>query len=407
MSAPLRKRRYLQVLPGLSGVEAAEWDALLQPGDRPLLSWAYLQGLEQTGCVGEDSGWRPAHILLYRDPGDLIAAAPAYLKSHSDGEWVYDLDWAAFARQHGMDYYPKLVLAVPFNPVGGRRLLVRPDLPEAERRELEVALLQGARALCQHAELSSVHLHFPPPAQRAAAQAAGFAWREQEQYHFLNEGYRSFDDFLGRLRAHRRHSIRRERRALVEAGVTVRTHAGLRGPARPDGFAVEELDAVFDMYVGTSQRYTGERPFLNRAFFHLCAQRLGERLELVLARARDGRLLGGAWNLRGERRIYGRYWGRSRGEAEAEPVPFLHFEVCFYHSIERCIALGLEAFEPGHGGEQKLLRGFWPVLTYSAHYLREPRLRRPIETFLDLEAPCVVQGLAASRSRSPLKKDIF
>lgn len=450
----------LEVCTGLTKVAPEEWDSLLELDDAPLLTWGYLQGLEEAGCVGPASGWLPAHLLLRAAHGDesgrLVAAAPAYVKTNSDGEWVYDLDWAEFAQQRRLAYYPKLVLAVPFNPVTGGRLLTHPGLPAEERQALRTALLQAAQAVCKSARLSSAHVLFPRgpgfqhgasaggaadgplaaavplataapatlPPETAAMPAAGFLLRQQEQYHFLNEGYRTFDDFLARLRSHRRSAIRRERRELAAAGITVRTHSGL---GRALGFTAAELDQVFDMYVATSQRYTGGPPFLNRSFFRLCAERLGERLELVLARDRHGQVLGGAWNLRGDRRLYGRYWGRRDvgltpgadldpssaadpgpsydpdNEAGAAPVSFLHFEVCYYHAVERCIQAGLKAFEPGHGGDQKLVRGFTPSYTYSAHYLADPRLRLPIEAFLKYEAPLVEEALQAAARRSNLR----
>lgn len=418
----------------LDEVRPDEWDALLEPDDAPLLSWAYLQGLEEAGCVGGKTSWQPAHLLIRKlatpgtatgsfGEGQLVAAAPAYLKYDSDGEWVFDFDWASFAASSGIAYYPKLVLAVPFNPVGGSRLLTHPSLPETERDLLRSLLLQTAKNICTVANLSSVHILFPRPHQPAleAIVGAGFLPRQQEQYHFRNQGYRSFDDFLGRMRGSRRTAIRRERRALREAGVTVRTHAGLKCAERPDGFTLDELDAMFDLYLSTSLRYTGAPPYLNRRFFHLCAERLGARLELVLARDREGALVGGAWNLRGDRRLFGRYWGQREAEVpeaarnaelernpetgrplEKPPIPFLHFEVCYYHSIERCIAEGLDVFEPGHGGEHKLARGFTPVLTHSAHHLRDVRLRLPIGRFLSYESPQVLASLEAALERCPL-----
>ena len=389
----------VRVCPALSEIPEPAWDRLLDTDDAPLLSWAYLQGLEAAGCVGPGTHWTPAHLTAWR-AGALVAAAPAYLKTDSDGEWVMDYDWAAFSEQTlGAPYYPKLSLTVPFNPVTGGRLLTRTDLPPAERAALRRVLLGAAQAVCRTGRLSSAHLLFLRRAELDEAAELGFLPRQQEQYHFVNDGYRDFADFLARMSAHRRSSIRRERRALATAGVTVRTHRGPRSAENPAGFTPEELDRVFEMYVSTSVRYTGEAPYLNRAFFHLCAARPGlrERLELVIARGADGRILGGAWNLRGDRRLLGRYWG------EAEHVPFLHFEVCFYHSIERCIAEGLALFEPGHGGEQKLVRGFTPTRVYSAHYLREPRLRRPITAFLQMEAPLAEQSLREATERCPLR----
>lgn len=448
----------VEVCSALAGVVPAEWDRLLEPDDAPLLSWAYLQGLEESGCVGEPTGWLPCHLLVRQKPaapgspvspdaggepgaGELIAAAPLYLKAHSEAEWVYDFDWAEFAAGLGIAYYPKLVSAVPFNPVAGGRLLARPELPTEARQALRRVLLLAMKKLCQDAGLSSAHVLFPRgpeplagpevgPGDRGDAEAgagpdagaadpdlslvtsllpeAGFAVRRQEQYHFLNEGYRDFEDFLARMDGHRRSTIRRERRDLREAGITVVTKRGLA----PDGelgtpspsaappvprFTISELDQVYAMYEDTSRRHIGEPPFLSRAFFRLCAERLGDRLELVLARDREGAIVGGAFNLCGQRRGFGRYWGAS------ERIRFLHFEVCYYHPVERTIREGLAAFEPGHGGEQKLLRGFSPVYTYSAHYLRDPRLRQPIEAFLRREAPLVDASLQSARERCPLR----
>lgn len=478
--APPLGELQLEVCTQLSQVAGEQWNRLLAPDDAPLLTWEYLQALEEAGCVGEAVGWLPAHLLLRPRSGpragELVAAAPAYIKMHSDGEWVYDYDWAEFAQQHGLAYYPKLVLAVPFNPVTGGRLLTRPDFPAVERQVLRAGLLQAAKVVCLRAGLSSAHVLFPrgpgfadqpmaaPEPQSVAAGSrapggaaassgpdelapetvdmpdAGFLLRRQEQYHFHNDGYRSFEDFLARLRSHRRAAIKRERRELAAAGVTVRSHRGLD---TADGFSRAELARVFAMYVGTSHRYTGGPPFLNQRFFSLCAERLGNRLELVLARDRHGEIIGGAWNLRGDRRLYGRYWGRQldieplhdpsssgpamaqpdggaegptrtdselpldrteAGLAGAGPVPFLHFEVCYYHAVERCISQGLAAFEPGHGGDQKLVRGFTPSYTYSAHYLADPRLRLPIEAFLKYEAPFVEKSLQAAALRCNLRE---
>ncbi len=410
---------------GLHNVAAADWDALLGPNDAPLLSWAYLEGLENAGCVGGTTSWQPAHLLVRKLPtarsggaaadaalfatateaakaalanaGELVAAAPAYVKYDSDGEWVYDFDWAAFAESQGIAYYPKLVLSVPFNPVSGGRLLTRPDLPASEQEALQKLLLQAAKRLCEKAGFSSAHVLFPREVATTMTQLlqSEFLLRQQEQYHFLNR-YRSFEDFLANLRAHRRNSIRRERRALLEAHITVRTYRGL-GDA-PTEFSRQQIDCMYDLYANTSQRYVGTPPYLNRRFFQLCAERLGDRLELVLAHDRDGVLLGGAWNLRGDTRLFGRHFGKT----DASP-PFLHFEVCYYHSVERCISEGLLAFEPGHGGEHKLIRGFTPVLTHSAHYLHDLTLRRPIAAFLAEEAPLVLGAVNDAKKRCPLQ----
>ncbi len=421
---PLGELR-VTVCPQLSEVSPTDWNALLEEDDAPLLSWEYLQGLEETGCVGESTGWLPLHILIYRhadsvcDEGQLLGAAPTYVKLNSDGEWVWDQEWPELSSAFGVQYFPKLVCAIPFNPVTGGRLLTLPTLPEPERAELRALLLRAAQHLCEVEGLSSSHVLFVRgPGFRSAEQPqlgdqlAGvdkqhFWPRRQTQYHFHNRGYRSFDDFLADLRSHRRNTIRRERRELREAGISVTTHVGLcNDDAAPivsegitRGFTRAELDLLFEMYLGTSIRYTGAAPFLNQAFFRLCAARLGDKLELVLARNRDGKILGGAWNLRGTTRRFGRYWG------ESEPTRFLHFEVCFYHPIERCIADGISAFEPGHGGDQKLLRGFRPTFTYSAHWFAEPRLHQIVGKYLKKEASLVEAVRGFELQRCPLRDE--
>lgn len=411
--------------PNLSEVAKSDWNALLEPDDAPLLSWEYLQGLEQTRCVGEGTDWLPLHILIHRHPDEtsedrqLVAAAPAYIKLSSHGEWVWDEEWPDLSAAFGVSYYPKLVLAVPFNPVTGGRLLTLPTLPAAERRDLRGLLLRSAQLVCSSENLSSAHVLFvrgpafrseqtPDLGDQLDVVSQQHFWpRRQTQYHFHNRGYRSFDDFLADLRSHRRNTIRRERRELSEAGITVQTHAGLcndeTAPPVTDGknrgFTWAELDQMFAMYLGTSVRYTGEAPFLNQAFFRLCSERLGDQLELVLARNRDGNLIAGAWNLRGTTRRFGRYWG------ESVPIRFLHFEVCFYHPIERCIADGISAFEPGHGGDQKLLRGFRPTYTYSAHFFSHSNLHQVIGKYLQKESFLVDAVRGFEQQRCPLRTD--
>jgi len=343
------------------------------------------------------------HVLLRhvepsgdQSPGPLLAAAPVYVKYDSDGEWVLDVDWAAYAASVGIAYYPKLISAVPFNPVTGSRLLTAPDLSPEERSQHQRLLLGVLSQLAKSAGLSSAHVLFHRLDGELGVQLeqAGYLQRRQEQYHFHNTGYGTFDDYLSALNSHRRTAIRRERRSLREAGITVRTYRGLDCEG---GFNSAQLDAMFDMYWGTSVRYTGGAPYLNRAFFHLCAARLRDRLELVLAYRGKDELVGGAWNLRGDHRLFGRYWG------EARSIPFLHFEVCYYHSIERCITERLQAFEPGHGGEHKLLRGFEPVYTHSAHCVHSLNLRQPISAYLQFEASHIEQEVQAAMRRCPLR----
>lgn len=394
-SPPTSGALRLLVLSGLAQIAAARWDALLDVDDRPLLSHAHLSSLEETGCATPERGWLPRHLVLLRGD-DVVAAAPAYLKSDSDGEWVYDGAFAEWAEKLGVTYFPKLVLAIPFNPVGGRRVLTHPGLAAEDRHALALALLGAARQALR-GRVSSLHALFPRREELPLLEAAGFVIRRQPQYHFLNRGYGGFADFLGDLRHNRRRSIGKERAALGRAGVRVTTHAGLRGPENVDGFTLADVAAVHGFYRGTSERYTGVPPYLTEAHFLRCAQALGRHVELVLARGPDGELQAGAFNLRGDTRLYGRYWG------EGVHVPFLHFEVCFYHAIERCIAAGLRAFEPGHGGEQKLLRGFAPVHTYSAHLGLHPALHSLMRRYGELEAPLVANAVRDEQGRCPLK----
>ena len=356
----------------LGGLSPQAWDALLEPEDQPLLSWAYLDGLEVTGCVGPNTGWLPAHLLVSvaapdedgREPTSLVAAMPLYVKL--------------------------------------------PSLSEAQRASLRDLLLRLVLVLAKNIGCTSTHLLFVRSPPEPHVDAQGFLRRSQEQYHFLNAGFRSFDDYLAGLRSRRRSTICRERRALADAGIQVRSYRGLMGhtdavaqgrdPILP--FSKEQLDLAFDAYVGTSRRYTGELPYLNRAFFHLCAQRLGSRLELVLAHDREGEVVGCAWNLLSDNRRFGRYWG------ELRHLPFLHFEVCYYHSIASCIAEGRAVFEPGHGGEHKLIRGFTPVMTHSAHHFFSDELREPIGQFLAAEQQWVRASCEAARGHASFHRTL-
>ncbi|WP_437668545.1 GNAT family N-acetyltransferase [Sorangium sp. So ce131] len=360
-------------------IPESDWDALHGADQAPFLSWAWFDALERTGCVGEEAGWLPHHITL-RAEGVLLAAAPAYLKDNSEGEFVFDHGWASASHQLGAPYYPKLVVAVPFTPATSPRLLVR--RPEDRPLLLQV-LAETLRKLVARTRISSAHVLFPTEDEAAALAGAEMAHRHGIQFQFVNEGYQTLDDFLGRFNAKRRHQIRREMREVAKQGLSIET---LRGAA----ITPEIVDTMFGFYVSTVEKFAWGRQYLNRAFFEEIAVRLrgGEGaaprggLEIVVAR--DGkRIIAGALNLAGPTALYGRYWGAS------EERPFLHFNVCYYHPVEDCIARGLSRFEPGAGGSHKLVRGFAPSVTHSVHHLAHPRLDAAVREFLVRERAAV------------------
>ncbi len=349
-----------RLAPGVAHVDAAAWDALA--ADDPFLSHAFLAALEDSGSVGHGTGWSPAPILVENE-GRLVAAAPAYLKSHSQGEYVFDHGWADAWQRAGGAYYPKLQVAVPFTPVPGRRLLgSRPQ-----------QLLAAAEAVTVQNGLSSAHVTFLPEGEAEACAQRGWLVRHGIQYHWHNRGYAGFDDFLAALRSPKRKVIRRER-AEARQGLEFRTLRGAEiGPA--------EWDAMWAFYQDTGGRKWGH-PYLTRAFFDLIAERMGDRLLLFLA-DRDGLPIAGALNLIGADTLYGRYWG-----ALAE-VPFLHFELCYYQAIEWAIAHGLSSVQAGAQGEHKLARGYEPVITRSAHFIPNPGFRDAVADFLEGERQAI------------------
>lgn len=312
-----------------------------------------------------------------RRGGELVAAAPAYVKGNHEGEFVFDHAWHRFASRIGVRYLPKLLVAVPFTPATGPRLLVREGEPPSVRGALAHALIDVAREL----DLSGLHALFVDDRDLAALDAAGCATRLGVQFQWHGAAYASYDAWLSTFNAKRRHQLKRERRLVAESGVSVRTYGGGEVGRR-------ELDAMEEFYLSTVERFSPwTRQYLNRPFFDHVARTLPHALEIVLAED-GGRPIAGAFNVRGTDTLWGRYWGAT------EERPFLHFEVCYYHSIERAIALGLARFEPGAGGEHKLPRGFVPTVTKSAHWLAEPRLFGPVRDFLDDERRAVLAEVA-------------
>jgi uncharacterized protein len=349
----------------ISDIEPAAWDAL-QAGGSPFLRHAFLATLERTGCVGAETGWYPAPITLHDSRG-LAAAAPAYVKANSFGEFVFDFSWANAYASHGLAYYPKLVLAVPFTPVSGERLLLRPDLDGAT---LRAALIEAIRDFAETRNFSSVHGLFVSASDLPAFEAAKWLPRRDVQFHWLNQGYTSFDHFLETFTADKRKKARRERRRVVEEGITFER---LHGPDIDRGVA----DEAFDLHRGTFLQHHNE-PYLTRACFRALPAALGEDFMIIRAR-RHGETLAMAVFFRGGDALYGRYWGAY------EQHHSLHFETCYHQGIDYCIEQGIARFESGAQGEHKVARGFAPTTTWSTHWIVDPRFRAAIADYLRRE----------------------
>jgi predicted N-acyltransferase len=365
---------------GIASFDAADWDGCAGLDD-PFLSHAFLSALEESGSAIAETGWRPLPIAIDGPDGRPAAVMPAYLKSHSLGEYVFDHGWADAYERAGGAYYPKLQIAVPFTPVPGRRLLARDPA-------LAPALIAAAERVVEANGLSSAHATFILPAEAALFERAGWLIRADSQFHWLNRGFSSFEDFLATLSSRKRKAIRRERAAAV-AGLEI-VHLG--------GAAIEEAhwDAFWAFYQDTGARKWGH-PYLTRAFFSLLGERMAERLLLILA-LRDGRPIAGALNVIGAEALYGRYWGA------LEEVPFLHFELCYYQAIDAAIARGLQRAEAGAQGAHKLARGYQPVPTFSAHFIRDPGFRGAVEDFLEREREAVAHEIHALDEMTPFKK---
>ncbi len=360
----------------------AEWDALLAPSFVPFMSWAFLDALEATGCVTPEVGWLPQHISMRR-AGELVAVAPAYVKGNSEGEFVFDHSWARFCHESlGVDYFPKLVVAAPFTPATGPRLLHAATFPAEEAYR---AFATGLERLLEAGGLSSSHVLFVTDADAARLEQAGMLRRYGIQFHWRNAGYSSFDDFLSRFSSKRRHQIRRERREVADNGLELSVLAG-------DELGSDNIDHVYEFYTSTVDKHFYGRRYLTRDFFHEICARMPQQIMVVLAREKGAQKpLAGAFNLVSERAMFGRYWGAR------EERPFLHFNVCYYAGIEACIERGLECFEPGAGGEHKHARGFESTLTHSVHQLRDPRLRGPVERFLRQESSAIIDHLGSEK----------
>jgi uncharacterized protein len=366
----------VEAYPRIAEIGREAWDACAgNPAynGHPFVSFDFLDAVEQSGCAVERTGWAPRHLVVRDDDGEVVGAMPLYLKSHSRGEYVFDWAWADAYERAGGRYYPKLLSAAPFTPATGPRLLLREGQGDETRR----TLLAGALQLCQKTRASGLHVTFPNETDWRFLGDQGLLLRQDQQYHWVNPGYRDFEDYLQALSSGRRKTIRRERRD-AQAAVEIVALTGR-------DLTEEHWDAFFGFYMDTGSRKWGS-PYLNRLFYSLLSERMGEKVLLVLAR-RNRRWIAGALNLIGGDCLYGRYWGCT------EEVPFLHFELCYYQAIEHAIRLGLPRVEAGAQGQHKIARGYLPTAVYSAHFIADPALRTPIARYLDQERAAVRQEM--------------
>ncbi len=356
-----------RVLSQIGEVEAAPWNALLDPQASPFVDWRWLSALEKSGCASPRSGWIPRHLTLWRGT-KLVAAAPAYVKEDSDGDFARDFDLGAAAGRAGLPYYPKLTVGVPFTPATGSRLLCH---PAEDRERLQQGLLAGARAMAEDEGLGTVQFLFPNANEAGELEALGLVRRVSFQFHWHNHGYRDFEDFLSGFNAKRRAMLRREQRAASTQGIAIETVRGAALEAASEKWA----KVTHALHAATVDKLMWGRRWLNQQFYSLVFATMPEHLELVVAR-REGKVIAGAFNVSSATRLYGRYWGCF------EEHRFLHFNVCYYHSIADCIARGIEVFEGGAGGEHKASRGFDPTETQSAHLFLDGTVDRALREHL-------------------------
>ncbi len=379
----------LRVATSIAGIPAAVWNACAadEAGHvDPFLDHAFFLSLEESRSAVRETGWLGHHLVLERD-GEVAGVMPCYLKSHSRGEYVFDGGWAEAYERAGGRYYPKLQASVPFTPATGRRLLVRSG-PEADLAR--TALVQGAAQVTLQTGASSLHVTFCREDEWELMAAAGYLQRTDTQFHFENEGYASFDDFLAALSSRKRKVIRRERREALEGrGITIRWLTGA-------DLTEAVWDRFFEFYMDTGSRKWG-RPYLTRAFYSLIGERMADRVLLVMAE-REGRYVAGAINFIGKDVLYGRHWGA------VEEHPFLHFEVCYYQAIDYAIRHGLKRVEAGAQGEHKLARGYRPVTTRSAHFIADRGLRRAVDDYLARERNYVAEAVEELGALTPFRR---
>ncbi|HJV50071.1 MAG TPA: GNAT family N-acetyltransferase [Noviherbaspirillum sp.] len=371
-----------RIISTLSDIGPSAWDALVaaQADSSPFLSYAFLSALHETGCAAPDTGWQPQYLTLWRD-NELRAAMPLYVKFHSYGEYVFDWAWADAYRRNGLEYYPKLLSAIPFTPVAGSRLLAHDA--DAQRK-----LIAALCTLQENSALSSTHVLLPPEAQAQALQAAGFMLRSGVQFHWINQGYRSFDDFLAALDRKKRKNIRAERRKVQDAGIRFRHVQGSEANEADWRFFKRCYDNTYAAHYST--------PYLNLEFFLRIGATMPQHILLVIAERGD-KPIAASLVFHDERTLYGRYWGA------LQDVPCLHFETAYYQPLEFCITHGIKRFEGGAQGEHKMARGFLPEKTWSAHWLAHPAFADAIERYLQQEAGGIDAYIDELRERAPFK----
>ena len=350
----------------MAEIDQSSWDALVGDGS-PFLEWDWLDGLERTGCVSPETGWVPQHVVV-KDGERLVAACPLYIKSHSQGEFVFDHQWAHAARSAGIAYYPKMLVAVPFTPATGIRLMTAPG---ADRPAL-VALMGGALLkMCEQTGLSSVHVNFCGADEISPLREAGFLERVGMQYHWENHGFQEFEDYLRLFRSKRRNKLRREIREMDDMGIEISVATG-------NDIEDHLFPILYELYKTHIEKLYWGQLYLNQAFFEHLANRFKRNLCFITA-SYQGRIVAGTFNVQKNGVFYGRYWGAF------EDLRYLHFNVCYYAAIDHCIRTGIHRFEPGAGGDFKQLRGFEARLTHSMHHLRHPALNKAVSEFLQSE----------------------
>jgi predicted N-acyltransferase len=382
----------VRIVSSIAEVPAKDWDACARGPEgtaerptNPFISHAFLLALEQSGSASPETGWWPQHLLLDDGKGGIAGCMPCYLKTHSRGEYVFDQGWAEAFERAGGHYYPKLQSSVPFTPVTGRRLLVRDGLTP----ECQILLLHAGASLVEQSGASSLHMTFLTEAEWRVAGELGFLQRTDQQFHWKNDSYGNFDEFLASLTSRKRKAIRKERREALATGIEIEWVTG-------SALTEAHWDAFFAFYTDTGARKWGS-PYLNREFFSLVGESMKNDLLLVLAK-RDGRYIAGALNFIGRHALFGRYWGA------IEEHPCLHFEICYYQAIDFAIEHGLAVVEAGAQGAHKLARGYLPITTYSAHWIAHPGLRNAVADYLKRERRAVAHESALLNAESPFRR---
>ena len=385
--------RSVRIISALSQIDRQAWDACANPPGaayNPFVSWDFLNALEEAGCVSAETGWLPQHLVLDGPAGEdcsgVAGVMPCYLKSHSQGEYVFDHGWAEAFEAAGGRYYPKLQASVPFTPVTGPRLMVRPG-PDRQANQHYLGAALGE--LTRRHKVSSAHVTFAQEDEWLILSELGYLRRTDQQFHWIDKDYGDFDGFLATLASRKRKAIRKERREALASGLEITWITG-------SDITEAHWDAFFGFYMDTGSRKWG-RPYLNRRFFSLLGERLGEHVLLIMAN-RDGHTIAGALNLIGSDTLYGRYWGCQ------EDHPCLHFEVCYYQAIDFALANGLARVEAGAQGAHKLARGYMPVSTFSAHYIADAGFHRAVEDYLERERQHVAYENEALAQQGPFRK---